>query len=228
MWRSVLAVILVPSLVLAQEQNPIVVSGGPEIFSEKLPQPTYQAYTEQRTIRQGTTEKASVVVSLGSELIVSPRNASTNVVPLKIEFGEAEGITVTGVKFPKDGRLRFTFQADQIGVLGARFPIELKVKAARNAALGERVVRGKLSYQAIRGNGVFPRQQMDVLLPVMVVAREAQVTKSDEYMRAMGSPDSGSGGAGTVVLFVLLAPILIPLALLNWIVCGITGQDCRC
>ena len=147
MWRSTLALILLPTLVLAQEQNPVLPKGILNVISEELPQPTYKAYTEQSTIRQGMTEKAAVMVSLGSELIVSPRNSSANVVPLKIEFGEADGVSVSGVTFPKDARLHFTFQTEQIGVLGGSFPIEFKVKAGKYAVLGERVLRGKLSYQ---------------------------------------------------------------------------------
>ena len=86
---------------------------------------------------------------------------------------------------------------------------------------------GLTNYKAIRGNGVFPPQTIEVLLPVTVVAHDARVTKSAEYARAIGSP-SDSGGAGAIVLLVLLAPLLIPLLILQFFVGGITGQDFGC
>jgi hypothetical protein len=220
MWRSVLAMLLLPSLMWSQNsaltppatQNP---QTNPALAS--VPEPTYQPFTQLQTIRRGTTEKAAVLFSLGRDLIVSPRNRGGKVIPLNLEFGSLDGIIVSDFQFPPDNQTRFAFQDDQFRVLDAKLAVRFKVKALPKAAMGEHVLKGKLTYQVVRGNEVLPPQDMDVQLPLTVVDHDAATKSSPEYVQTFGSD------AHTPVLIWILLPVIIPVVALMVLFCVPAG-----
>jgi hypothetical protein len=108
MWRSILAVVLLPSIVWAQQQS-LPVPEMQENAATKDPRPTYKALIEPRTIRPGKTEKAVVVLLLSQGLVVSRNESSRDLFPMKIEFEERDGLTATSFSFPPDQRRSFAF-----------------------------------------------------------------------------------------------------------------------
>jgi hypothetical protein len=108
MWRSVLAVLLVPSILWAQEQS-LPVPEKQETVATKDPRSTYRALIEPRTIRPGKTEKAVVVLFLGQGPVVSNNESSGDMVPLKVDFEESDGLTVDSLRFPNGQRRNFAF-----------------------------------------------------------------------------------------------------------------------
>jgi hypothetical protein len=223
MWRSVLAILLVPSLLWSQNsvftppatQNP---HSNPALAS--VPESSYQPFTQLQTIRRGTMEKAAVLFSLGSDPIVSPRNCGNKVIPLKLEFGSLDGIIVSDFQFPPDCKTRFAFQDNRIRVLEAKLAIRFKVRALPKAALGEHVLKGKLTYQVVRGNEVLPLQDMDVQLPLTVVDHDAATKNSPENLQTFGS------SSHTPVPVWILMPVIIPAVALMVLFCVAAGWDC--
>jgi hypothetical protein len=118
MRRSVLALLLVPSMAWAQEQS-LPVPEKQESAATKDPQAVYKALIEPCTIRAGKTEKAVVVLFLGQGLVVSRNESSRDMVPLKMVFEESDGLTADSVSFPNEKRRNFTFhdEAMRIGEL---------------------------------------------------------------------------------------------------------------
>ena len=108
MWRSILAVVLLPSIVWAQEQS-LPAPEKQETVATKDSQPIHKALIEPRTIRPGETEKAVVVLFLGQGLVVSRNESSPDMVPLKIDFEESDGLTADSLSFPYEHRRNFAF-----------------------------------------------------------------------------------------------------------------------
>ena len=108
MWRSVLAVLLVPSMIWAQEQS-LPASEKQETVATKDPRPAYRALIDPRTIRPGKTEKAEVVLFLSQGFFVSRNESSRDLFPMKIEFEDVEGLTATSFSFPADQWRSFAF-----------------------------------------------------------------------------------------------------------------------
>lgn len=269
MWRNILAVILLPSIVWAQQQS-LPVPEMQENAGTKDPRPTYKAFIEPRSIRPGKTERAVAVLFLGQGLVVSRNESSRDLFPMKIEFEEADGLTANSISFPADQWRNFAFHDDamrkaelleppdvaayghsarsrapgtdapnrtngavasgeinrlkirdtRVRVLdGGLMRVNFKLKASKNAPLGEHLLRAKVTLQSISDRGVRPPQQIEVQLPVTVL---------DHDTEAKNTKPARSGAGGTPVLLWILAPLLIPLMVVMAIVCGIRGEDCSC
>jgi len=251
MWQSIVAVALLPALGVAQNQAPSASLQG------DLRRPSFQVLTEKQSLHRDATERVVLLISLGKDPIVSPRESSRALVPLKIEFEPSEGISVSSISFPLDERLPFTLQmrrepetphaslnppADiprvdhtgklpppemtrlaaqgtRIAVFSPTFPVRCKVKISKDAPVGPHQLHGKVWYQPIRSDGVFPPQQMEIVVPITVVGRGVAVRNNVDYARINGS---NSRENRDLIWLILLAPILIPLSILA----AIVGMDC--
>ena len=220
MWRIVLAVILVPSLLWSQ--NPPVSSIDRQ--SAEAPQPNYQTLIQREAIRRGTSEKAALVFILANDglvSVVSPRNQRAKVDPLRLEFDNSEGITVTDFSFPPD-KTRSQSESNELRLLWPTVTIQFKVRASPKATLGERLIKGKLTYQLVRGTEVLPSQEAEIAFPLTVVEHNAVARNNAEYAKVFDTDNH------TPLWLWFSLPILIPLVLVMMVVCGIRGEDCSC
>jgi len=226
-WRSICAVILLPSLAAAQADTTAtsqrVSPQAPGSETQFQFSPSYRAYTYYAAIRQGTTEKAAVQLVLGEpgKVFASARSFGASAVPTKLELQGDEGLTVGRIKYPKPFKRQFAFQKDPIPVHVAAFAVQFTVTAAKDTRLGVHTLRGKITFQTINEAGVSAVQQMEVEIPVTVVEPGAKVMR-DGWPYYNPNPE----GARTYVLLALLAPIIIPLMIVALLVCGITGGSC--
>ena len=223
MWRSVLTVLLLDSLLCAQQQT-IDHRGTP--ISSKTFQPSYQTFTQRETIRRGTTEKAAIIFTLANDSfvsVVSPRNRAARLVPLNVEFDRLEGITVTDLAFSTEKKSLMTPQDGAVRVVSPNGSVHFKVKASSGAPLGDRVLKGKLKYQLVDANGPLAAQETEIILPVTVVEHDALAVSSPLYKETF----SHENPMPPAWLWFAL-PVLIPLVLVMIVVCGIRGEDCSC
>lgn len=109
MWRSIFAVIVMPSMLWAQEQNL-----NPDKFQDRKNtlRQDYLVLTEWQTMKRGTTEKAVIRFSLAPGYVVSPYEPARDLVPLKLEFSEADGVAATSFRFDVDQRVHFKFREE--------------------------------------------------------------------------------------------------------------------
>ncbi len=221
MWRSALAVILVPSLLWSQNPpTPSTNNQQPNVQAE-VPLPNYQALAQMQSIRRGTTERAGVMFTIPKELVVSPRNRGGKLVPLRLEFDKQEGITLSHFEFPPDFGTPFTLQNAPVRRVWADMAIHFRVKASRQAVLGERVLKGKLTYQIVRTNEALPPQTLDLQLPLNVVDHDATVSKNSDYTEKFGDLRRDHH-----MLMWILSPILIPAVAVVVLVCLAGHIDC--
>src|SRR5579871_1778245 len=103
MWRSILAVILLPSLTAAQAEIPIT----PQSIDSKVgvpcgtshPKQMYHSYTRLNRIRRGMTEDVAIELA-ATEYVAWPAHSALGVLPMNLEIEPAEGFTVKNFRFP--------------------------------------------------------------------------------------------------------------------------------
>lgn len=225
MWRNLVAVLLLHSLMAAQvEQDWPAQPGRSEHSAPKLSEPTkpkpatLHQYTFYDAIRRGTREEVAVQVSL-SGFVTIPSSPVAGIVPLKLELQPSEGLTFSKFRYPKTFKQKVTFQAEPIPVTWMPV-IRFKLHANDSATLGVRILNGKLTFQPIHlDSSLGPVQQLDVAIPITVAEHDARVNKTQWPYPHMP--------VGVVVALIVLSPVLIPLALVYYPVCALLGPQ-RC
>ena len=160
MWRSVLAIVLLPSLIAAQtaqtQPDPSVQSVGVKPRQLQRPQvPPYRPITFYNGIRRGTDEEVAIQVQLG-DYFTSPRSPISGMVPLHLELQPADGFIFSHLRYPKARKQKVKFQTAAFPVAGSQ--IYFKVRASQNVPLGIHILKAKLTVQpvnAISGQETF-------------------------------------------------------------------------
>jgi hypothetical protein len=219
MWRSIFAVLLLPSLTAAQTGSvPAVqtdVPGTKSFPNASRPRPIYEAFSFYDGIRRGTAE--DVAISVSSEgFLTTPRSPVPGIIPLKLDLDPIEGLTVSQLRYPKADKLNAKFHANPIAI--ARMDsIQFKVRASQKASLGLHVLTGKLTFQPVHFDAtVGPVQQVDVMIPVTIVEHDAKVRRQQWPIRHMS--------VAMIVVIILLLPVLIPLIPLIYLICAAEGS----
>jgi hypothetical protein len=229
MWRSILAVVLLPSFAAAQSSGNEV----PAAPTSEPPQattlntvkergsaagPTYESFTFHNAVRRGRREEVAIRLSAPG-FVTSPRSPVSGIVPLTLELQPADGLTVSSFRYPKTQPQTVKFQAETVPV--SWWPETFfKIRADETAALGLHTLQGKLTFQVIdyNGTGVGPVQQLDVRIPITVVEHDARVQKANW-------PETHLS-VGMIVLIIVLLPVEIPLGLLIMAGCVVTPSSC--
>jgi len=223
MWRNLAAVLLMPSLMAAQaeQDRPAPTAqpaeSAPKLSEQAQPKPaTLRQYTFYDAIRRGRSEEAAVELSVKGFVTV-PQSPVAGIVPVKLEFQPSENLTFSKFRYPKPKfRKKVISQPKSILVLWGQPTIRFKLKADDLAALGPRVLSGKITFQIIRmDSSLGPVEQLDVMIPITVAEHNAKVRRAKwPYWHT------------PVTLFVL-APLLIPVMLVYYPICAILGpQKC--
>ena len=147
MWRSLLAVILLPSLTAAQappevkpelsnDTSQATLEGDAPLTSTS--EPLYQSYTRHDAIRRGREEDIGILLKTAG-FVTAAKSPVSGVLPLKQEFEPLQGITVREVHGPKVQESFFTFQSERVMATGSPY-VSFKIRADRNAPLGQQPV----------------------------------------------------------------------------------------
>ena len=224
MWRSILTMVLLPSLVAAQTPVEDVIQQPTSQTKSRptpLAMPRLQHYAVYDAIRQGTAEEVAIQFWT-VDFVTVPRSPVPGIVPLNLELQPAEGLAVSKVEYPKPFKRKLSYQSEPIPLAGSPI-IRFEVHADRKASLGTHVLIGKITFQPIGTNSILnPVQEMEVQIPITVVERKARVNRNGIFpARGLDGPLSPA----LIVLMIVLLPVVIPLWFLA---CTIGGQDCSC
>lgn len=207
MWRITLALILIPTILRAQDQA-LSPKTAPPVKPKPLPRT--ESYTRFNALRRGTTEEVGVVL-FAHGFLMSPRSKTHGIAPVSLEFDPEAGLNVENLRYPKSSFDRVVAGSPgKVAVnSGGWFPVEFKLRADPMATLGSHLVHGKFTYQTITDAGMaLPPEQIDVVVPVTVVEHHARVAKSADWpfyhMSTLAI-------VGLVALCVVLLPLLILL-----------------
>lgn len=219
MWQSIAAVALLPSLTTAQTQWQTAPTAPQQIVQGTIASSPvrYKSYTFYSAIRCGTKEEVAVE-ALGVGSVTVAKSPVAGIVPLKLELQPAEGLTFGQIGYPKAYPRKFGFQARPVNVAWPE--VHFRVRANPNAVPGQRSIKGRLTFQPIRyDSSIGPVERLDVEIPINVVAHNTKVRKSTWPL-----PHTPTAA---IVALVVLSPVIIPLAIVYYTVCGMEGPQ-RC
>jgi hypothetical protein len=92
----------------------------------------------------------------------------------------------------------------------------LKLRANRDTQLGEYLLHGKLTYQAVQDHKLQPAQELEVVIPVKVVSEKSKAEEIDWPFGTHVKRD---------VLRIIALPVEIPAAVMLAIACS-TPKGC--
>ena len=219
MWRSLIAVLLLPAITAAQAaQEPVSSTAAVKSVESSPAKVNYKPYTFYEQIRRGRDEQVALQLEVRG-LVAVPKRPLAGIAPLKLELEPAEGLTFGGFRYPQAFKRKLKFESDPVPVSG--WPsIQFKIRAAKSAPLGAQALRGKLTFQLIPfdGSSAGSVQQVDVEIPLTVVEHDASVRRAQW-------PFPHTPVALTVTLIVLL-PVIIVVAIPVYAVCMLAGGKC--
>ena len=225
MWRSIFAVVLLPSLTAAQNQPAPGASPDRSYPTSRAANldpkpkdtgPKYKAFTFYDSIRRGRDEEIVIRVAAPG-LVTTSKSPVQGIVPLGLELEPAEGLSVSGLRYPKTTPRVVKFQSKPAAVAWGA-DIRVKIKADRNAVLGRHDLAGKITFQAIPydGSAPGPVQQVEVQIPISVVEHDAKVQKQAWPIAHMP--------VALIVVLIVLAVALLPLILPIYLICAAEGS----
>jgi len=222
MWRNLAAVLLMPSLMAVQVEQaqpaPPAQDGesAAKLSEQAQPGPArLRQYTFYDAIRRGRSEEAAVELFIKGYVTV-PQSPVAGIVPVKLEFQPSESLTLSKFRYPKpEFNRKTTFQPKPILVpWGPTIAIHFNLKADDNAALGPRVLSGKITFQVICiDSSLGPVEQLDVAIPITVAEHNTKVHRAEWPYRHVP------------VKWIVLSPLLIPVALVYYPVCALLGPE---
>src|SRR5262249_12303025 len=119
----------------------------------------YQTYYSQ--IRRGTAENAAIELVLGGgAFVTTPLSPVPEILPLRLELESTGDITVSRVEYPRSDKTKVPFRSASIPRAHSGI-IKFRVRAIRQAELGEHILRGRLTFQTVTATGVSAPQQME-------------------------------------------------------------------
>jgi len=198
MWHSILCAVVLPLLVFSQAEGatPNLASPQGEPASEQL---RVRQFTYHSKSRRGRSEKVAIEIALIDEVSSSTLPA---ILPLNLELEGAEGFTVTKIECPK------TYQhidpAYGAHINGGTLKFQIRVDG--KVSLGEHILNGRLKVRVVTEQGPFAPQEIKVQIPLMVVERNAKVTKTWPYHRDISKGE-------LIMLSPVLVLMFIPMAL---------------
>lgn len=213
MWRSILAMILLPALTAAQTPQP---APQPAAQPHHITPPTFRGYTFYDKLRRGREEEAAIELQVSGS-VTTPKSPVAGTTPIKLELQPNNGITIATIRYPKACSRKSSIRPAPLPLVP--FPtIVFKIRADKSAALGVHTLTGKLSFQVVPHDGSAPGpvQQLDVQIPITVVEHDAQVRKASWPV-----PHTP---VALLVAIILLAPLLIAIMVPVYLICAAEGQ----
>jgi hypothetical protein len=241
MWRKILASLLLAAIVQSQltamsggqtqpethtqakvEVSPAIGSGTQTVPRGKAawPRPTASAHQRFDKLRRGREEEVVMLLcrSAGLHPYCPPFKLNQEwLVPVSLELKPVEGFIV---RFQQGKNFLPTQQGSAIRTpKGLAF--RMKIRAAKDAALGAHKVEGKLTFRSAGVDGIWETRQMDVVIPITVAEHDDRVFRYDWSMN--GNTDRPVRKA---LLAIVAAPIVIPIFLLWLAACELDSDKC--
>jgi thioredoxin:protein disulfide reductase len=123
-------------------------------------------------LKQGATTQVGLVVEIDDGYhINSNRPSDRNLIATALKLDRAPGLATTAVIYPKAKMQKFEFSAKPLSVFEDKVTFKLSARALPTAAIGSRVLKGKLTVQACNNQVCLRPQTVDIAIPLEVVAK---------------------------------------------------------
>ncbi len=169
--KWICALLLFPGLAAPLSAQPGFGMIGPEVAVETA--------VETKGIQAGTTFRGAFRFTLSEGWHVNAHEPLDEfLIPTVLSLDETPGFSLEGAAYPEQSMFRFSFSSEPVAAYGEVFSIGVILRAAADAAPGDYVLSGRLSYQACNDALCAPPKELPVTLPVTVVAAGAALEKA--------------------------------------------------
>ena len=162
-------------------------SGGPTVEID--------AATETDGAHAGATVRAVVQVAIEQGWHVNAHKPLEDyLIPTTVELDPSEGVTISGVIYPKPEVIASAFAPEGLAVYGGTVRIGLVLALADAVPSGTYTQKGRLRYQACTDTQCFAPATKEFVLPLVVRPRGEMLVKQDAE-RFAGIDFAGTGSA---------------------------------
>lgn len=251
MWRRILSILLLPSLVEASltaatdgpqaqpsvqikqaksdeneslrrsKQSQSAAQNPPQASRTQPTAPLVSSYKRYSELRRGTEEEVVVLLCNAANQDRACSISPEGQVGLVPLALELMQTDGFAVRYRHGGEFRSQPPAAPAQAWNGSKVFRLKIRAAKGVPLGTHHLAGKLTFQAVIGSEVSRPQEIDVDVPLTVVEHDARVFK---YRSLVEKPKHVD--LGTTIVLVVTAPLWLPFFLLLVVTCGIEGGEC--
>ena len=144
---------------------------APHASTQEGPAISYKGTVETDALHAGASVRVAFTFQLGEGWHVNsnkPLDEFAIATALGIE--PASGIAATAMAYPEHTVLKLSFSPEPVAVFGEEFTIGVALGVAEDMAPGDYTLTGKLHYQACNDTACWRPLDLEVALPVTVVA----------------------------------------------------------
>lgn len=167
-WRApVLLITVLPGLAQAQ-------------FGGEGPRVVYAAIAETDGVHPGQETRAVITFKLSEGWhINSHQPLDEFLIPTVLSFPDNPAYTVDQIIYPKHKLLKLSFSPDPLAVYEHEFRIGIVLKLAADLEPNTYTVNGTLTYQACNDKACFPPKDLEVAVPITVVAADQPISPQE-------------------------------------------------
>lgn len=119
-------------------------------------------------IKAGSSAQAEIKLTIVEPFHVNSNPPSEKAfIPLEISVENSEGITAGKPVYPKGVMKKFEFSSTPLSVYEGDTIVKLPLRAEKST-VGQKTLKGKLSFQPCDHEVCYPPQKVDVTLPITV------------------------------------------------------------
>jgi thiol:disulfide interchange protein DsbD len=140
-------------------------------------------------------------------------------IPTALSVQKKPGFKITGIQFPPAESKKFEYADRPTPVFSGEILVKATLRVAKDAAMGEQVMEGKLSYQACSTTSCLPPENVSFSIPLKIVPpgtgaslMNQDLFRSSEQVMVYGKKEKG-GKLGTGFWLTLLGFFFGGLAL---------------
>ncbi len=97
------------------------------------------------------------------------RDEGEGLIPTLLSFQHSPGVKLEGIRFPEPERKKFEFTSKPVEIFSGHVLVHASLAVSAEAPLGDRVIKGKLSYQACSSTLCRPPEEVSVDLAISIV-----------------------------------------------------------
>lgn len=119
----------------------------------------------------GSSFQAAVIAELEKPWHINAHKPTLDfLIPTELTLEPLDGFTIGPVQYPAAKRMKFEFADEPLDVYEGRVIMRVPLTVARDVAPGEKLIKGKLQYQACNDEVCEAPVTLDVVIPVRVVS----------------------------------------------------------
>lgn len=199
-----------------------VIAGAVQAQSKPTTIVRAQGYISKSGLTPGADFTLAVVLNIAPGYHIGAADKAA-LWPAKMEASPVAGVALDSPDFPKPLMKSFSFSPDErLPVYEGKTVILMDGRVAKNAALGNRIIKARFSYQGCDDGQCFRPETIDISIPTKVVARGTKIAPINRELFGLSGGTTQANAAGSV----FSRGMLLGLLAVFWIGVGLSFTPC--